>query len=713
MKKIFFIIYILILNINFSEELVIQKDNKIGLVLSGGGAKGFAHIGLLKVLDKEKIPVDYIVGTSMGSIIGGLYSMGYTGEEIEKIILSRNWFDYFTDSISRENELMENKEDKDKYPLPLSLENWKMPIPKGAVKGQKADKLLEELYMNAKDITDFLKLPIPFACVATDAETGSPVVFTKGSLTDSIRASMSLPGLLDPVEIDGKMLLDGGLSNNFPVSVALDLGANYIIGQEVLGDLEKKEKLNNAIAIMNQVIAYKRVDVTDIEKTKVDLLINPDISKYNIFSFGNIKEIIDEGEKATYLKLDEIRKFRNEEKYNSIHEKRLKIIEEVEIESIEIVGSKNVSENNIKKMINLKLPAKLSIKDLNSIVDKLYSLRIFSKVNYKVIGKTLKFKVEDSTDKELKLGLNYNDSTKADIFAKFIKKDFYGNKSSVELSLGKDEQLKLENTWYIGPINKMGLSLKSNYLNIEDYTLMTKLEKSLNFNVNLINFDLMLGTFLSNKQIIGLGIKKELLEINSGDLDSKNEFENYETNYEILYFKYIYDSLDDKYFPKKGLYIEGLSNYYFKDDENKFKFSNYKLKINKPLKINNELSLNIGIEKNYANTENISPIYYPSIGGNYSRQNSVIFWGLNPSQYLSQNILSSSLELLYEWKPYRYGVLRINYANIEAKSNYEDEYLLGGGIGLGVKTPFGPIQLILSRSNEENIVTYLNIGYNF
>ena len=242
-NKLSVIMFLIFSNFLFSNEIIVEDNNKIGLVLSGGGAKGFAHIGLLKILDEEKIPVDYIVGTSMGSIIGALYSMGYSANEIEEIVLSRDWLSYFSDLISRENELIENKEDRDKYIMSLSLDNWKLSLPKGAIRGQTIDKILEELYLNTKDIDDFSKLPIPFACVATDAETGKEVVYTKGYLPEVIRASMSLPGLLDPVELDGKLLLDGGLSNNFPASVAIELGANYVIGGEVLGELQKKEDL--------------------------------------------------------------------------------------------------------------------------------------------------------------------------------------------------------------------------------------------------------------------------------------------------------------------------------------------------------------------------------------------------------------------------------------------------------------------------------------
>ena len=714
-NKLSVIMFLIFSNFLFSNEIIVEDNNKIGLVLSGGGAKGFAHIGLLKILDEEKIPVDYIVGTSMGSIIGALYSMGYSANEIEEIVLSRDWLSYFSDSISRENELIENKEDRDKYIMSLSLDNWKLSLPKGAIRGQTIDKILEELYLNTKDIDDFSKLPIPFACVATDAETGKEVVYTKGYLPEVIRASMSLPGLLDPVELDGKLLLDGGLSNNFPASVAIELGANYVIGGEVLGELQKKEDLKSAILIMNQAMAYKRVDVTDEEKKKVDILISPNTEKYNIFSFSKVKEIIDEGEKAARVEIAELKKLKNEFKFNQIKSKKIEISDNFLIDSIEISGNKNISTSTIDKMIEINLPVNLSISELSKLIDKLYNSRLFSKVTYKISGTTLKINVEEEFNKELKMGFNYNGTTKGDLFLKIIDKGskFSGNKSSLEILLGKDEAVKLENTWYVGPINKFGVSLTTNYSNIEDYTLMVNKNKILNFNINLINVDFMLGTFLSNSQIIGLGIKKEFLDIQSNTLTSYDELSDYNSNYELIYLKYLYDSIDNKYYPKKGTYFESQLNYYSIDKLEHLNFSNFKLKFNKPLKLKEKYTLNIGFDGAYIDDMNMSPIYFPALGGVYNRQNSIPFWGLNPSEYLSDKIISGFGELLYEWKPYRYYVLRFNYASLNPNSTYNQKDIFGGGIGISVKTPIGPLQFILSQSNKQDLMGYLNIGYNF
>lgn len=712
-KKIFLVFFILTnLLYSLSEEI---DEKKIGLILSGGGAKGFAHIGLLKVIDAEKIPIDYIVGTSMGSIIGGLYSMGYSANEIEEIILARDWLSYFNDSIAREDELIDNKEDKDKYAISVPIRNWKISIPKGAVKGQNVDKVLQELYLNAKDINDFSKLAIPFACVATNAETGEAVVFDKGYLPDAIRASMSLPGALDPIELNGKLLLDGGLANNFPASIALEMGANYLIGMEVLGDLQKKEKLNSAVAIMDQAIAYKRVDITKIEKSRVDILLSPRTEDYSIFSFSKAKEIIDEGERVARERINEFKELQNISKFEEKEKRKIKQIEKIELNDLKILGSKRISTETLEKIVNLSLPNELEEKDINNIIDKLYNLNIFDKVNYKIKGRSLEIIVEEKAEAEIKLGFNYNETTKGDIFVKFSRTgtNFMGNKMSLEALLGKDDALRMKSTWYIGPTNKFGWSLGANYANVEDYPLISNGIRLQDFNVDSLNLDFMIGTFLSNSQLFGFGIKKEYINIESKTLTTYNELAKYKNNYEIIYVKYLHDSRDDKYFPSEGVYVEALMNNYLGERIDDFSFANYKFKVDVPLVISDKNILSLGGEKHYIDEKNMSPIYIPTLGGIYSRQNSVTFWGLNPSEYISNNFSVIHGELKYEWKPFRYFIVRYNQAFLNPTEFNREKSIIGGGVGFEIKTPLGPIQLIASQSNKNSIMAYLNIGYNF
>ncbi len=712
-KKILFV-YLLSINIIFCEGTQGIEKNKLGIVLSGGGAKGFAHIGVLKVLDEEKVPVDYIVGTSMGSIIGAFYAMGYSGKEIEEIILNKQWIDYFNDFILREEDLIDNKVDRDRYAFSFPMKDWKLELPKGVVKGQNIDNVLSELYLDAKDIDDFSKFPIPFACVATDVETGKEVILNSGYLPDSIRASMSLPSLLSPIEIDNKLLIDGGVVNNFPASVALDMGANYLIGIDIGGRLKKKEEISSFIDIINQTANYKKVEATNEARKKIDLLLLPDMSKYELLSFDKAKEIIAEGEKVAREQLEEIRKFKDEKRFNEIKSKKIQKIDNFFIDDIAINGNKNFDEKTIKKIMDIKVPVEFTREELTELMDKMYNLKFLSKVDYKINGTKLTINVTEVANRDLKLGFNYDNYNKGEFYVKAVRKGlgYSGNKSSVEALVGKNEVIKLENTWYIGALNKFGYSLSTEYSNIEDFSIYYNEQKLLEFNLGILNVNFMLGNFLSNNQMIGLGIKREYFSMESNTLVNMNETSKYKSDYNLIYLKYLYDSLDNKYFPKKGNYMNFEVQYSDKELGD-LDFSRYTLKFNKPLKLNNKVVLNTGGEGALIEGKTIAPYYIPRLGGFYNRENSISFWGLETSSQITDKVFSGFGEIFYEFKPSRYLILRYNMAVLNPNEAYDKKFITGGGVGFGVKTPVGPIQLTLATSNKEDVISYLNIGYNF
>ena len=203
---------------------------KIGLVLSGGGAKGFAHIGVMKVLEEEGIDADIVTGTSMGSIIGGLFAIGYSPTEIESLAVTENWTEIFNDTPNRRDLGMELKLNHEKYLLSLPLGKDGVALPSGIMSGQKVSKLLTRLTWSVHSQNDFTKFPRPFACVATDLETGNPVIFDHGYLPEAMRASMAIPAVFTSVRVNGKLLADGAGAKNFPVDEAFRLGADYVIG---------------------------------------------------------------------------------------------------------------------------------------------------------------------------------------------------------------------------------------------------------------------------------------------------------------------------------------------------------------------------------------------------------------------------------------------------------------------------------------------------
>lgn len=231
---------------------------KIGLVLAGGGAKGAAHIGVLKALEEMKIPIDYITGTSMGAYIGGLYASGLSADEIEIFIDTIDWNSGFVDKVERSERQIRDKEYEDRYQIgtDIGFSFTELKAPKGFVQGQNMAKILRTTSGNVPYLESFDDLPIPFRAVATDIEKLEPVILDHGNLAEAMMASMSVPGALPPVEYEGRLLVDGGSVNNMPVDIAREMGADIIIAVDIGSDYLEAKDISSYLSVMGQLTNY-------------------------------------------------------------------------------------------------------------------------------------------------------------------------------------------------------------------------------------------------------------------------------------------------------------------------------------------------------------------------------------------------------------------------------------------------------------------------
>jgi NTE family protein len=273
---------------------------RIGLVLSGGGARGAAHIGVLKVLDELHVPIDAIAGTSMGAVVGGLYATGFSADDIERIVSTLDWQDAFKDRPPRAELTFRRKQEDQNFlvKFPLGLRGGNFLLPKGLIQGQKLNQTLRKLTLPVARITDFDQLPTPFRAVATDLETGDAVVMDHGDLTSAVRASLSAPGVFAPVERDGRLLVDGGLSENLPIDVARQMGVDVLIVVDVSFPLLDRTQLNSAPTISNQMLAIlvrKDSDRQRATLTDKDIVIDPPLGEASSFDFGIVSKAIRAG----------------------------------------------------------------------------------------------------------------------------------------------------------------------------------------------------------------------------------------------------------------------------------------------------------------------------------------------------------------------------------------------------------------------------------
>ena len=287
-----------------------QQRPKVGLALSGGGARGTAHVGVLQVIEELGIPVDYIAGTSMGAIVGGLYASGYDANEILGIVEDLDWEKAMTDRPERIHRTMRSKDlDRDfLIPHRVGFNRGRLQFPLGVVEGQHLDQVFHQLLMPVVGVTDFDDLPIPFRAVATDLATGDEVVLGQGSLANALRASMSVPGANTPVTIDDRLLVDGGMSNNLPVDVVRGMGADIVIAVDISSPMLSREQLTSVLSVTEQLTNFltRRSTENQIESLGPrDILVVPDLEGFNSADFFRVLEIVEKGREAAEAQRDQ------------------------------------------------------------------------------------------------------------------------------------------------------------------------------------------------------------------------------------------------------------------------------------------------------------------------------------------------------------------------------------------------------------------------
>lgn len=368
-----------------------QKRPKIGLALGGGGAKGAAHIGVLKVLEELKIPIDCIAGTSMGAIVGSLYASGMSPAEIEEVLTTVDWDELFTDNPPRKDIDFRRKQEDLTYlsKISLGIKGGKVLLPKSLMAGQKIGVFFQTLMLPVAGITDFDKLPIPYRAVAADLETGEMVVIGSGSLADAARASMSVPGVFPPAEVNGRYLTDGGIVRNLPVDVVREMCADIVIAVDVGKPLPKRDELTNPIALMNQMIdiMIKQNVQEQIEGLgEKDVFIRPELGTITSSDFKRGKEVSEKGEKAARLKENELKRYAvSEEEYAVFLTKHTqKDISTITVGSVKVEGLDRVSPGAVASRLKIKPGDKLDAKTLRDAVGLIYGMGDFERVDLHV-----------------------------------------------------------------------------------------------------------------------------------------------------------------------------------------------------------------------------------------------------------------------------------------------------------------------------------------
>jgi len=368
-----------------------KDDGKLALVLSGGGARGFAHIGVLRILEEMHIAPDLIVGTSMGSVVGGLYAAGWSPDDIELLVETIDWEKIFTDRLDRKYRTFRRKQDD--YPVMiqgrLHFDGLKPVLPKGVIEGQRLDLELRSVEALSPTTANFDDLPIPFRAVASDIATGHVVVLDSGSLATAIRASMSIPGALPPVEVDGQQLVDGGIAANLPISIALELGASRIIAVDISSPLldASDEQFDSFMSVFTHLNSLLTVGNRDRDVALLDandLLIVPDLGNITFISFDRAEEAIALGEKAARARKNDLARYSADAQRWTEFDARLRAQaqEPIEVRKVRLENTSRVDDRLVRRALDIEPPATVEQQDLVIDLLKLYNLRYFGVVSF-------------------------------------------------------------------------------------------------------------------------------------------------------------------------------------------------------------------------------------------------------------------------------------------------------------------------------------------
>lgn len=704
-----------------------SKRPKVAVVLSGGGAKGFSHIGVLKVLEQEGIPVDIIVGTSIGSLVGGIYSLGYTAQQLEDVCKAQDWEKLLFDDFPRFYLSRADRSIQQRYLFALQVdEKKKISLPQGVIKGQNVLNLLCGLAGNVPSEMDFSKLPISFACVAANLENGKEVVLNKGFLPTAMFASMAVPGIFQYPEREGLVLIDGGVVNNFPVDVAKKMGADIIIGVDISEEFNERDKIKSLPDVFSQLIGFLDQHKDSLNAGLCNVIIKPDIRGYSLTSFTNeaVDTLIRRGEEAAYSIIDKIRKLKID---NNLQPKQLSTgyitPEKWLITNFSLSGKFKVDAGFLLRSIDMDLPGLYSYEEIRGIINQLYGYGIFDKIYFNLYdngnGKTLNLNITEKNVLTQNVGFKVNTTDAAALMLNITRKNYgkqFGQISaSAELSANPGVNFIAETNKGDFPV--AGFELNGKYQN---YNIYSSGEKLYEANLFYSSAEMYVYKRFLHQNTIGLGLKEEFY---SGDIFSKSNTDivNYEKNSFItdLYGYLAIDNLDDYYFPRKGidLYTEyslqgQIGNSTILSHVFLFRMRNY-------VPVTKKITLLFNV---YSRTILSSdfPVFKGTIAGGapYSQYFDfhIPFIGLQPVTLVDRFAFSALTGFRFRLYEKHYASVLVNglYQNSDILNSGEGKMTWGGGIDYSVKTLFGPIDIILGYSNDVKAPTFsANFGYWF
>lgn len=730
--------YILLTFLFFNSLLLlsqVQSKSKVGLVLSGGGAKGFAHIGVLKVLEEAGVKIDYIGGTSMGSVVGGLYASGYNATQIDSIFQSTNFNELINDFIPRSSKNFYEKRNDELYALVLPFDKFKIGIPEALSKGMYNFNLLSRLTRNVRHIRDFNQLPIPFLCIGSNIETGIQVILDRGNLAQAMIASSAFPSLFSPVEIDGELLVDGGVTNNYPIDEIRKLGADIIIGVDVQDDLRDRNSLKDATKILVQITNLHSIEKMKSNIEKTDIYIKPDIKDYGVISFDKGKEIIKKGEDATFSVYEKLKVLG--EQANPYVKPKLKIqTDSLQLKDINCNELDNFTKEYVLGKLRFKPGSKITYQQLEKGINNINATNNFSVINYSFDANDgaddLNLNLKENPIKSyLKFGLHYDDLFKSGVLVNLTRKKTFFKNDIASLDLIMGDNFRYNFDYYVENGYNLSLGFKSSF-NQFSRNLPAEVSgldyATLGVNSIFVDFsDLTSQAYFQSlfvqKFLIGAGVEYKYLKIKSETLANSDPIIDKSSYFSIFgYLKY--DSFDNKDFPKKGWYFSGdIQSYLLSSDYTSTfnPFSIAKGDFGVAATLFDHATIKIQTEAGFSFGNESVPFFNFVLGGyGFNAINNFRpFYGYDFLSVAANSYIKSTGTIDYEFYKKNHLNFSANFANFGDKIFESVAWISvpkhsGYAVGYGLETIVGPLEIKYSWSPENpKGYTWFSIGFLF
>ncbi len=727
-----------------------QDRPKVGLVLSGGGAKGIAHIGVLKALEESGIRPDYIAGTSMGAIVGGLYAIGYSADEIEKMIGDVDWGLVLSNQVPLNYISFEEKEYFNRFMLEFPVEDLSVKLPSGLIEGQMLSEMIQHYCWPSYNYNHFDEFPIPFRCVATDVKTGLPVVFEDGPLPLALRSSMALPSAFTAVAVDSTLLVDGGVTNNFPVDIVEEMGAEIIIGVNVSTTLEEELPSSIADILMSLAMIPSTAKLKE-QIERCDIYIEPDMSLYSTGSFSKGGEILEMGLLAGHAHKEQFNALKKQlgvEKPISIKALEVKSyrIDELTVENNELF-----SEELIKSKLGYEPGDTLNREELDEGIRRVYGINGFNKVTY-----NLNLDAENACDIELELdekpksriatSLHVDNVFAAGLVLNFQSRDLLGKESRtiIAADISKNPRFRTDYYKYFGIKKSLALNFRYDFFN-EQLPVYDngELQDVRQDRAHILSARVL--TTQSLNQSFSLGFNTEFRRTRSKyDIASREEIERIDERLSYIEFSYLRNRLDNRNFPTHGVDALALVRFYVNssfevtvpDDADEI-FQEAVNFIEDELAPEPYLSILLRGTWFVPLTNKTQLVPYAALASSLGNSRELSFvddwyvggyqqvtiddnpaYGLNYAELQTPNFAVGGLRIqhvLFNKLFVNYGANYItshDYVPLEQASDayalreLEENSLLGYGIDVSLKSPLGPISAGMSSNTEDGSFRY-------